>query len=337
MHEKRTNRDMRFHLHPGWIELLKQGAKTYNIELSSLPSYSAIQAVPAKPDIRLVRQFHQDLIDRSDYLFPLNTAQCVTPFTFGCFSVLLWTSKNLIEYLHHLSEFFILAAYHTHLSVTENEDKIELWIINSSTPESYQLTKIGIFLMVCTILDIMRQLNGDTPIPCKVFAPLHDYTQQKKDAFCRQYNCLDIEQGPVIKLVFKKSDLLAPLCTHNQELQQHTLAFVREQTAKVSKHDIRLQVCHALDELPNLRNVSIQTIARALLTSPRTLNRRLAVTDTNFKTILKNYRLEKALNLLNDPDINMTEIAFQLGFSELSSFSRAFKRWTGEAPSKTNG
>ncbi|WP_414477928.1 helix-turn-helix domain-containing protein [Photobacterium damselae] len=77
-------------------------------------------------------------------------------------------------------------------------------------------------------------------------------------------------------------------------------------------------------------------IASYLGISFRTLNRRLAEAETSYRSILQEYRLEKALNLLNNDKINMAEIAFRLGFSDLSTFSRAFKRWTGECPSKLN-
>ncbi|MDF2152812.1 helix-turn-helix transcriptional regulator [Vibrio sp. CAU 1672] len=337
MQEKRTSKDMRFHLHPGWIELLRQGATTHGIELDKVPTYAAIRDMPSEqPDIRIVRQFHQELIEHSNLLFSIDTAKQVNPFSFGCFSVLLCSSENLVEFLRTLSEYFVVAAHQAHLSFVETNDKVELWALDNASPEAYQITKIGITLMICTILELMRQINGGKVPKCQIFSPRLDYSQLESDTFCHRYNCHEIKQGPVRKIVFSKSDLLSPLASHNNEIWQHNLTFVRKQAARLSVHDVRLQVCKVFDEQPTLKDVSVQKVAQIMLTSPRTLNRRLAEANTSFKTILNNYRLQKALHLLGNPQNNMTEIAFQLGFSELSSFSRAFKRWTGEAPSKAH-
>lgn len=72
--------------------------------------------------------------------------------------------------------------------------------------------------------------------------------------------------------------------------------------------------------------------ARALGTSVRTLGRRLAAEGTSFGDVLDRLRRERALALLADDRNGVAEVAFLLGFAELSSFYRAFRRWTGSAP-----
>ena len=73
-------------------------------------------------------------------------------------------------------------------------------------------------------------------------------------------------------------------------------------------------------------------IARALLLSARTFQRKLAEQGTNFTELLGQVRRELAEQYIRDPDIPVTEISYLLGFSDVSSFSRAFKRWTGSPP-----
>jgi AraC-like DNA-binding protein len=77
--------------------------------------------------------------------------------------------------------------------------------------------------------------------------------------------------------------------------------------------------------------VDIDKLARALATSSRTLQRRLAECDTTFQSLLSNVRHELAVKHLASGR-SVTDTAFLLGFSELSAFSRAFRRWTGHAP-----
>ena len=45
-------------------------------------------------------------------------------------------------------------------------------------------------------------------------------------------------------------------------------------------------------------------------------------------------RQELALHYMGNPDMTLSEIAFALGYSELSAFSRAFRSWTGTSPQR---
>ncbi len=74
--------------------------------------------------------------------------------------------------------------------------------------------------------------------------------------------------------------------------------------------------------------------ARFLRMSVRTLNRQLAAEQTTFRDVADRLRHELAAQYLTGRDVAIAEIAFLLGFSELSSFHRAFKRWTGATPAQ---
>ncbi len=77
---------------------------------------------------------------------------------------------------------------------------------------------------------------------------------------------------------------------------------------------------------------AIQTIARRLALSVRTLQRRLGDHGVVFKTLVDELRRDLALQYLADGKADLTEIAFLVGYSELSAFDRAFRRWTGSTP-----
>ncbi|MCG3156389.1 MAG: putative HTH-type transcriptional regulator [bacterium] len=79
---------------------------------------------------------------------------------------------------------------------------------------------------------------------------------------------------------------------------------------------------------------SVASAARALHMSARTLHRGLQNEGTSFRELLDQLRHELAVALLADQRCSVAEAGFLLGFAELSSFSRAFKRWTGKAPAE---
>lgn len=73
-------------------------------------------------------------------------------------------------------------------------------------------------------------------------------------------------------------------------------------------------------------------MARALHRSDSSLQRHLAAEDTSFQTIKNALRRDVAIFRLNTSDVPLGRLAAELGFSESSSFQRAFKGWTGCAP-----
>jgi AraC-like DNA-binding protein len=88
-----------------------------------------------------------------------------------------------------------------------------------------------------------------------------------------------------------------------------------------------------IDQLPSGK-ITDEGVARELHMSSRKLQRQLQSTGTTFSTLLNEMRQDLAQQYLREQDISMTEIAFLLGFSESSAFSRAFKRWIGVSPSE---
>jgi AraC-like DNA-binding protein len=77
---------------------------------------------------------------------------------------------------------------------------------------------------------------------------------------------------------------------------------------------------------------SVEEVARALALSPRTLQRRLERAGTTFGALIDDARRSAALEHLRNPRVAIKETAFLLGFSEPSTFYRAFRRWTGATP-----
>ena len=73
-------------------------------------------------------------------------------------------------------------------------------------------------------------------------------------------------------------------------------------------------------------------VAKKLAESPRTLQRKLKDYGVEFKKLTEDTRRRFAQNYLRDRKHTLTEVAFLLGYSDVSAFNRAFKRWTGTTP-----
>ncbi|MDE0856703.1 MAG: AraC family transcriptional regulator [Nevskia sp.] len=78
--------------------------------------------------------------------------------------------------------------------------------------------------------------------------------------------------------------------------------------------------------------VSIDKVAAALDLSERTLQRRLGECGATFNELVERMRFELSQRYLRQDHLSLTEIGYLLGYSELSAFSRAFRRWSGVSP-----
>jgi AraC-like DNA-binding protein len=75
-------------------------------------------------------------------------------------------------------------------------------------------------------------------------------------------------------------------------------------------------------------------LAEACSTSERTLHRRLAEYGTSYRALLDQVRYRQAKDLLVGTQMPVAQIATILGYSEVASLSRSFKRWSGEDPTR---
>lgn len=92
-------------------------------------------------------------------------------------------------------------------------------------------------------------------------------------------------------------------------------------------HQIRLHISQTVSENP-----SLEDCAAALSMSPRTLRRKLQQCGLSYQKILDEVRLNLACSYLHNTRLSVEAIAERVGFGEPTSFTRAFKRWTGSGP-----
>ncbi len=78
--------------------------------------------------------------------------------------------------------------------------------------------------------------------------------------------------------------------------------------------------------------VTLESVAQRMAMSPRTLRRRLSEEGQSFQEVKKLAREKRAKYYLSHTNMPLAEIAFELGYSELSAFSRAFRNWAGVNP-----
>jgi len=114
------------------------------------------------------------------------------------------------------------------------------------------------------------------------------------------------------------------LTLHEQVAEQHV--------ARLEQEDMVFEVRRLIGELLDNQEVSLELVAKKLNMTSRHLRSILTLAGTNFNQILIDYRSLLAKRLLVRTNESIDEIVYLTGFSEPSTFYRAFKRWTGLTP-----
>jgi AraC-like DNA-binding protein len=129
-----------------------------------------------------------------------------------------------------------------------------------------------------------------------------------------------------------------PVPTADPEPEVHPLVVaLQEERVKQTKDgleyelagDIRRLLCPWLTR----HRRAPDAMASRLAMSRRTFDRRLKSRGISYKALANEIRFEVACRLLQDTGMSLSQIAAALGYSEASAFTRAFRGWSGQAPS----
>ena len=138
--------------------------------------------------------------------------------------------------------------------------------------------------------------------------------------------------GETNALAYPSAELDQRLPAGNAELARMNEEVVARYLARLEQEYVATRVRALLTERLSSGEPTQQGVARELGISQRSLQRRLADEGTSYKELLSETRKDLALAYLRDGLTSITEVTFLLGFADTSSFSRAFRRWTGESP-----
>lgn len=137
------------------------------------------------------------------------------------------------------------------------------------------------------------------------------------------------------EIVFLRESLTKKITLANPDflkvLLKHTNNLINRAESEKS---VTEKVIEELADAELLKHGSVREVARRLALSPRALQSKLKLERQTFRTIRDTVKRDVGMELLKMKDYPIVEIAFELGFSDQSSFNKAFKQWTNMAPSQ---
>jgi AraC-like DNA-binding protein len=288
--------------------------------------FDPMERVPYKPLDRVVADVLKTVKDPH---FGLKEAAYFLPTQMGPLGFAWLASHSLHDALTRLQRYSHVLADNLVIDLREEGDATVVTVIDPvSSMDAYQrdCSSLAVLVKMCRFI-CGEQWSPDRislahPQPADV-SPHFTYFRCPVD-FAATGNTLHIETRLARERVSGGNEHLAQMNDH----------IVVRYLAHRSQEDILNRTRAAiLDSLGDGR-VTEKEVANSLHLSPRQLNRKLKEEGANFRSLLLECRRELAEQYINDGTLTITEISFLLGFSESSSFSRAYKRWAGRSPTE---
>jgi len=250
------------------------------------------------------------------------------PNNAGIISLVCMNSPTLSEMISRIIRYMRLIAESDHHELIEKNTTVE-WFFQIEAPECF--TTYAIERSFAMALNWVNTFTGITIEPLELHfqyrAP--DYLAEYKKVFSSPL--LFEQQSNAI--IFDKQILTLPAKTYNAYLDE----LLQQQATKLlqalgTDHGLKQQTQKLIIKQLPTGNLNVEAISEKLNMSRRTLARKLKEENTSFQDLVEKTRKELATDYLQQHTLSINDIAFMLGFSESSAFSRAFKRWFGNNP-----
>jgi len=185
---------------------------------------------------------------------------------------------------------------------------------------------------IATIVQMCRATLGEE------FRPIRVELQRTAPGCVDRFNEFfgaPIRFGGDVDAVYLDTTLVSKaLPESNKELALANEKLAIEYLSRLKSSDMSIKAARVLiEKLPD-GAITADQVANELHLSARTFQRRLKDENTSFSKLMDDVRKELATSYMEGTDKSVTEITYLLGFAETSTFSRAFKRWTGQSPTR---
>jgi AraC-like DNA-binding protein len=263
--------------------------------------------------------------------FPIAVAETFRPETYGVISLMAVTSENMREALDKLMRSYRLWTHSSCWRVEHGDSAVRLVFVQ---PGDFGLgQRCDQEFSLAEMVNGIRYVTGDkrwAPLEVQFGHPRPNPSMARHEAFFAATLAFDCACNA---LVLRHSDLKLPMLRADRLLaeffEQHAQELLRRQG---DTPDDILRVKAAILDLMRGRVPRVKDVAAELGIGGRTLRRRLDDQGRSFKALIDETRSELARQYLEQSCYSIQEIGYLLGFSESSTFYRAFKRWTNQAP-----
>lgn len=316
--------------HGFWVSVIERALGHYDVGLAqSRLAYNLTNGI--RPDTPFIEQANCNLVWAEarrladDDLFGLRLQRLFSPTVFNLLNLSASACGSVTAALAHLIRFFPIISSQVRLELQRDADRTWLLLTPVGKPHAQQLEA-----MLGYIGHLLRQLDPTSN------GLLTGAMLRRPDLdleLCRRLlGCDEAYLGEAYGLAMPQALLERSLPSADAFIATRLTETLQDMLANLPSHDLVEQVKRRVQLLLGSGDISVERIAGPMNISPRHLRRKLSQEGTSYEHLVDEVRRETAMRMIGEGQLSLTSIAYELGFLDPSSFTRAFRRWTGMSP-----
>jgi len=318
-----------------YVAAIAVALRRYDVDPQSVLDGASVERVGSNDpllrigDAAVNRLYARAVRITGDEYFGLTVADCVVPGMLHALGYALLASETLEDFCRRLARYYAVVSQSAVVTVRLTPETLEL----EARPRDASLCYETHDAWAALVMRLMRGACHDALAPDRLEL-LRPVPAGGPGPFLARFRCPVEFDRPRVCFHFPLAAMQEPLLGANRELAQHHDRIVMACLERLDRDDIVNRVrTHLVGGLCG-GVFDRAGIAAQLHMSPSTLQAKLARRGVTFQQVLDGTRRELALGYIVQSRLSVTEIAFMLGFSDASNFNRAFRRWTGRAPTQ---
>jgi len=275
---------------------------------------------------------HQLVAVSEDPLMGLNSAHFVQPGSYNVLGYIAMSCATIEEAIQRIPPFERLVGDMGVTTITRGGDDILIDWHCAYTDPSVRPHMIDNVL--ASWVGYARWLSNNDTAPRRILLERESPGESQVISYRRFFGCPITFGQAHNRIVLPQSLLKMPLRQPDRQLretlEQH--ANTQLQALEDTPRSFSTRVIQAIQSQLDLGVARKELIAEALHVTPRTLQRKLTEEGSRYQDLLDTVRESRARACLQDQNLSIQDIAYNLGFADGRSFHRSFKKWTGQTP-----
>jgi AraC-like DNA-binding protein len=315
-----------------WAQGIARTLEDYGKSLDDLPTDLREQCVPANQSEAMISQTDMNRLWQvaaqlaDDSCFALRVAQTYRSNILNILGLAAVSSETVGDAVNRVLRYLPVLSTQVQACCTEDDQFFTINFEPRGTPNPMHIEAVAV-----QCAKIWKRLE-------RSHAPLVLETRLNSSFVGSRPYCESLFTGKLrlggkrVSVRMSRSALRKPLDSTDPFLLTRLDASLEDMLLELPSENFIEQVKQRIGSLIPQREVSEEQVAASFNMSARHLRRKLAEAQTSYEKLLDEVRMELAMRLIQAGRLNLGHVALQLGFLNPSSFTRAFRRWTGMSP-----